>query len=112
MRFHIYLDGGTADIPGHIMQAVVTGKAGRILATWNGQALAALPRDAIHNVFAYNKVTTGPYGLVARMGAKATITLPPDAGADLASRQSTALTLTSVDGDRFSLALSDGRGRR
>src|SRR5882757_617505 len=34
VRFHIYLDGGTPDLPAHIMKAELVGKEGQVLATW------------------------------------------------------------------------------
>jgi thiosulfate dehydrogenase [quinone] large subunit len=112
LRFHIYLDGGTADIAAHIMKAEVTGKDGRVLETWNSEALARPPADSIRNEFAYNKFEVGPYGIVARMGAKATIPLPPMRGATLASQGPARLTLTNVDGISFSLKLAEGGASR
>ena len=46
--------------------------------TWNTETLTRLPADSIQNDFADNKLHAGPYGLVAEMGARATITLPPE----------------------------------
>jgi thiosulfate dehydrogenase [quinone] large subunit len=102
VRFHIYLDGGTADIPAHIVKAELVGREGQVLASWGTEALSRLPADAIRNDFAYNTFRVGPYGIVANMGARATITLPP-AGAAPPSKEPARLTLTNVDGATFTL---------
>jgi thiosulfate dehydrogenase (quinone) len=110
VRFHIYLDGGTADIPAHIMKAELIGREGRVLASWNTEALSRLPADAIRNDFAYNTFRVGPYGIVGNMGARATITLPP-AGVAPASTEPARLTLTNVDGATFTLKPIEETGR-
>jgi TQO small subunit DoxA len=76
VKFHIYLDGGTPAAPAHIMKAELTGGDNQPLETWNTETLTRLPADSIHNDFAYNQFKAGPYGLIAQMGAMATITLP------------------------------------
>lgn len=102
VRFGAYLDGGTADIPAHIMKVALLGRQGQVLAAWNSEALSRLPADAFRNIFAYNIFRTGPYGIVAGMGAKAIITLPPAAGAAAAA---TTLTVTTVDDASFSVKI-------
>jgi hypothetical protein len=72
--------------------------------------LTRLPADSIHNDFAYNKFKAGPYGLVADMGAMATITLPPQANVHLPVGGNTILRLTDVNGRSFILKLA-GRYR-
>jgi uncharacterized membrane protein YphA (DoxX/SURF4 family) len=101
VRFHIYLDGGTPEAPAHIMKAELLGTDGQKLAAWNTEALSALPATNIHNDFAYNKFKAGPYGLVAAMGAMATISLPPAAHATPVTGPVT-LKLTDVNGGTFS----------
>ena len=75
VRFHIYLDGGTPEAPAHIMKAVLLGPDRQVIESWDTKVLSGLPKDAIQNDYAYNKFEAGRYGLVAAMGAKATITL-------------------------------------
>jgi uncharacterized membrane protein YphA (DoxX/SURF4 family) len=106
VRFQIYLDGGTPEAPAHIMKAELTGAENQPLETWNTETLSRLPADSIHNEFAYNKFETGPYGIAAEMGATATITLPPEPNVHLPADRSTILTLTTVNGRRFSLKLA------
>jgi thiosulfate dehydrogenase [quinone] large subunit len=98
VRFHIYLDGGTPEAPAHIMKAVLLGPDRQVIESWDTKELTGLPKDAIQNDYAYNKFEAGPYGLVAAMGAKATITLP-------------ALAKLGVIPARAILELSDVNGR-
>jgi uncharacterized membrane protein YphA (DoxX/SURF4 family) len=106
VKFHIYLDGGTPAAPAHIMKAELTGGEGEPLETWNTETLARLPADSIHNDFAYNQFKAGPYGLVAEMGAMATVTLPPEPNVHPPAGGSTILRLTDVNGSSFSLKLA------
>jgi uncharacterized membrane protein YphA (DoxX/SURF4 family) len=113
VRFRIYLDGGTGDIPAHIMKIEVKDRSGQILETWGSETLSRMPADSIRNEFAYNKFEIGPYGIVARMGAKALITLPPLRSATtLASRGAASLTLTNVDNVSFGVKLTEGGASR
>jgi thiosulfate dehydrogenase [quinone] large subunit len=80
------------------------GSDGQPLATWNTAALSGLPATGIRNDFAYNKFKPGPYGLIAAMGAMATISLPPTVDAKPVAGRVT-LKLTDVNGGTFSTAL-------
>jgi thiosulfate dehydrogenase (quinone) len=107
VSFHIYLDGGTPEAPAHVVEAELLGADGQPLAAWNTDALSGLPATDIRNDFDYNKFKAGPYGLVAGMGAMATITLPAAADAKPAPGHAT-LKLTDVNGRTFSTAV-EGR---
>src|SRR3984893_9497473 len=98
VKFHVYLDGGTPEAPAHIMKAELTGADGRPVETWNTETLTRLPADSIHNDFAYNTFNPGPYGIVAEMGAMATITLPPQPNVHPPGSGNITLTLTDVNG--------------
>lgn len=111
VKFHIYLDGGTPAAPAHIMKAELTDGENEPLETWSTGTLTQLPADSIHNEFAYNKFKAGPYGIVAEMGAMATITLPPEPNARPPAGGSTILRLTDVNGRTFSLRLA-GTGEK
>ncbi len=104
LRFHIYLDGGTPAAPAHIMKAELIGSHGQSIETWNTDALTRLPPKSIRNDFAYNTFKAGPYGLVAPMGAEATVTLPPIAGINHIAGAA-RLKLTDVNGRSFTTAL-------
>jgi thiosulfate dehydrogenase [quinone] large subunit len=106
VKFHIYLDGGTPEAPAHIMKAELTGGENEPLETWNTETLTRLPADSIHNDFAYNKFKAGPYGIVAEMGAMATITLPPEPNVHPPAGGNTILRLTDVNGRSFTLELA------
>jgi thiosulfate dehydrogenase [quinone] large subunit len=106
VKFQIYLDGGTPEAPAHIMKAELIGAGDEPLETWNTEVLTRLPPDSIRNEFAYNKFEAGPYGIVAEMGAVATITLPPQPNFHPPARENTTLRLTDVNGRSFSLKLA------
>jgi thiosulfate dehydrogenase (quinone) len=106
VKFQIYLDGGTPAAPAHILKAELTGGDNQPLETWNTETLTRLPADAVHNDFAYNQFKTGPYGIVAEMGAKAIITLPPQPNVRRPAGGNTILRLTDVNGRSFSLKLA------
>ena len=109
VRFHIYLDGGTPEAPAHIMKAELIGNGGQAVETWNTDQLTRLPADSIRNDFAYNKFKAGPYGLVATMGAAATVTLPPVAEARPPAGDA-MLNLIDVNGRSFTTALATAGG--
>ncbi len=77
LHFHAYLDGGTPAVPSNIMEATLLRADGSVAAKWDGTAISQLPPSAIHNDFAYNRFGHGAFSLSAKMGAKATLTLPP-----------------------------------
>jgi thiosulfate dehydrogenase [quinone] large subunit len=104
VKFHIYLDGGTPEAPAHIMKAELTAGENEPLETWNTETLTRLPAESIHNDFAYNRFKAGPYGIVAEMGAMATIRLPPQP--NLHPPRNTTLRLTDVNGRSFGLKLA------
>jgi thiosulfate dehydrogenase [quinone] large subunit len=106
VKFQIYLDGGTPEAPAHIMKAELIGGENELLETWNTEMLTRLPADSIQNDFAYNKFKAGPYGIVAEMGAMATITLPPQPNVRPPAGGDTTLRLTDVNGRSFSLKLA------
>jgi uncharacterized membrane protein YphA (DoxX/SURF4 family) len=106
VRFHAYLDGGTAAAPSNVMTAVLKSSDGSVLEQWDGNALSHLPTSAITNEFAYNRFAPGPFGLRAEMGAMATITLPAASGADTGSlRNAATLQLRTVNGNTFNIAV-------
>lgn len=105
VRFHIYLDAGTPEAPAFLMQADLLGAGGAPVATWDSAALSKLPDSALRNDFAYNRFRTGPYGLVAGMGAMATVTLPPVPQARPPGAAPT-LRLTDVTGRSFTAPLT------
>jgi thiosulfate dehydrogenase (quinone) len=104
IRFSIALDGGTPAVPAHVMKVEVVGSDGKALATWDWQALSALPASAIVNDFPYNRFRPGPYGLEAGMGAKALVTLPQAASAT-SPTPGAQLRVTDVDGKTFTSSL-------
>jgi hypothetical protein len=106
VRFHAYLDGGTAAAPSNVMTAELKANDRSVLEQWDGTALSHLPTSAVTNEFAYNRFTPGPFGLRAQMGAMATITLPAASGVDKGRlRNATILQLRTVNGNTFNVAV-------
>ncbi|MCA6109362.1 hypothetical protein [Bradyrhizobium cenepequi] len=80
---------------------------GSVLELWYGTALSRLPASAISNEFAYNRFAPGLFGLRARMGAMATITLPATSRVPIIGIHGAAkLKLHTVNGNTFDVAVS------
>jgi len=109
VRFHAYLNGGTPAAPSNIMVAMLLAQDGSVLEQWDGAMLSHLPPSSIENEFAYNQFAPGPFGLSAKMGAAATITLPgiPTARPGT-SAKATTLRLRTVNGNSFELPVKAG----
>lgn len=103
VRFHVYLDAGTPEAPVHVVRASLLDSQHQPIVQWGEKELSALPASAFANDYAYNKFMTGPFGIKAPMGAKATITLPCPQGENCAA--AAMLRLTDVDGKSFIIAL-------
>jgi uncharacterized membrane protein YphA (DoxX/SURF4 family) len=104
VRFHAYLDGGTPEAPSNVMAAALKTGDGTVLKQWDGTALSRLPASAIVNEFAYNRFAPGPFGLRARMGATATITLSARGDAATGGLHGAAtLELRTINGHTFNV---------
>lgn len=104
VTFQIYVDSGTPAIPANIIRIELVNNRNEILENWNAKALSVIPAKNIQNIYAYNKVTTGPYGLVAPLSAKAYVSLrlknvpSPD-------QDPLKLIIFGINGDRFEVVL-------
>ena len=94
-----YLDGGTPAVPAHIVRVVVSGPRG-IAEKWSGQALEKAARGHIRNLYRYNKFGPGLFGLKAKMGAKAWVTLQPAKPVHLATGHYTII-FQNINGKKF-----------
>lgn len=103
--FHAYVDAGTPEAPSNVVQAELRNAQGQSVEHWDAQTLAALPRQAFVNDYDYQKIHTGPFGLVGPIGSKATVTLPPAAPALRLPAGDYVLQLTSVSGHSWKLPL-------
>jgi thiosulfate dehydrogenase (quinone) len=102
-RFHVYLDGGTPEAPAHVVAAELLNSERHPVADWNAAQLSKLPKTDFENDYAYNKFEPGPFGILAKMGAAATVTLPVPASGTVAGARH--IQLTDVDGRTFSATL-------
>jgi thiosulfate dehydrogenase [quinone] large subunit len=104
VRFYAYLNGGTPAEPSNIMAATLLAHDGSVLEHWDGTALSHMAPGMIANDFAYNRFVPGPFGLSAKMGAEAIITLPGKATGEPAMTGNPAtLRLRTVNGNSFEL---------
>jgi thiosulfate dehydrogenase (quinone) len=104
VRFHVYLDAGTPEAPVHVIAADLLADDKQPISHWDAGTLSALPKTAFANDYVYNKFAPGPFGMMAPMGAAATVTLAPSRSGSAAGAR--FLRLTDVDGQSFSIALN------
>jgi len=103
VRFHVYLDAGTPEAPAHVVAAELLNGEKQPVAVWNATQLSKLPKTDFANDYAYNKFEPGPFGIRAKMGAAATVTLPAPTSGSIAGLR--YIQLTDVDGQTFSATL-------
>ena len=103
VRFHVYLDAGTPEAPAHVVAAELLNSEKHPVADWDAAQLSKLPKTDFANDYAYNKFEPGPFGIRAKIGAAATVTLPLPAS-DTTVRAK-YIQLTDVDGRTFSTSL-------
>jgi len=109
VTFDVYVDAGPDTGAAYIVAAKLADAAGAIVAQWDGATLAALPESAIRNGYPYvwaSKFKTERIGFSGQTGAKATITLPPPAGAKLTPAHSYTLVLEAIDGAKWQTAVA------
>jgi len=99
----VYLDAGTPEAPAHVVAAALLNSEKHSVAAWNAAQLSELPRTDFANDYAYNKFEPGPFGILAKMGAAATVTLPVPASGTIAGAR--YVQLTDVDGQTFCATL-------
>ncbi|MHB8249281.1 MAG: TQO small subunit DoxD [Acidithiobacillus sp.] len=97
LRFQAYLDAGTPAEPSHILRIELQQtQDGRIVGTWDTRTLSNLPKKSFQNDYPYQQFAAHHFGIVAGVGAKAIITLPPINTAPLAAGPY-VLRVTSVN---------------
>ena len=105
VRFTAYLDAGTPAAPENVVRADLYGPANVAVEHWDGAALAALPPSAFVNDYQYNQFGPGYAGITAKVGARASITLPPAQPGLHLPAGSYRLVLHSVNGRPYAIAL-------
>ncbi len=99
LKVFAYLDGGTPAVPSHVVKVVVEGPKG-VVEAWQGKDLEGAVEGHIKNVYRYNKFAPGLFGLKAKMGAKAWITLRPTAVMHIKAGHYTVL-FENINGKMF-----------
>jgi thiosulfate dehydrogenase (quinone) len=103
--FRAYVDAGTPAEASNMVEASLIDANGTAVERWGSTALAALPKTAIHNDFAYQRFHSGNFGIVGPVGAVGTIKLPATTTMPLSAGDYT-LKLVSVNGHVWSLPLT------
>jgi thiosulfate dehydrogenase [quinone] large subunit len=106
VSFRVAVMAGTAAEPSHIVRIRLYAPDGRAVERWNAITLSHLSPDRIHNGFAYNRFVPGFVGLVARVGAEATVTLPPRRSRLVLVPGRYRLDVRTVSGARYHLPVS------
>ncbi len=109
VTFTAYVDAGAPSQPCHIIRAELLNPDGTIIELWSGKQLSALPQNNIVNVYAYNRIKTGIYGIEAPVSAKANITLVPEIKFLNMVPGQYQLRLYSIDGKRWELTLRNSQ---
>lgn len=77
--------------------ALISPQTGQPLEVWGPRTLATVPRQRIHNTYQFQKVSTGPWGLVVPLSARATVQLPLDRSTQSALKDFHKVRLTVQD---------------
>lgn len=98
LNLSIYRPNGP-DTYGSFVEEVTLAKANSTtpLETWTPSMLSKVSPEDIENVYTYQHVKTGPWGLVVPLAAKATVALPIDTTAMTAIQQSGSAQVTVQD---------------
>ncbi len=105
VSFEIYISAGTSSVPTYIPKIELTNSEGQIIQAWTAQNLSQLTSSQIKNVYLYNKITTGPFGLIAPESAKALIILPTTIQGNLAPGNY-QLQINLIDNTKWRLPLT------
>lgn len=104
VMFTMNVDGGTSAVPNYVVRINLINSANRVVRTWNDTALRTLPFPNIKNKYDYNQITTGPFGLVAPVSARALIILPSTNSQELPN-DDYYLQVITINGKRWNLPL-------
>lgn len=102
----LYVDGGTPALPAYIIRVNLLDEHKQIIASWNETALSGISSENIKNIYAYNRIHTGEYGLVAPLSAKAVVTLMPENKLQLAEGDY-QLVIFTIDSGRVYMPLKN-----
>ncbi len=106
ITFTLYVDGGTSAVPANIIRIELQNNKNQVIASWGEAALANITAANIKNEYAYNRVVTGEYGIVAPLSAKAIVTLIPQNKLPTPA-QGYQLAVYTIGSSRFYLTLQN-----
>ena len=108
VSFHAYVDAGPDTGKLYVIGAQLLDAGGHVAEQWSGEQLSALGKDAIVNRYTQawaSQIKPTAYGIGAVVGAKATVTLPAQAGTTLSGSGYT-LRLVTIDGKHLDAPVS------
>lgn len=101
LHLELYRPNGPDTYGSFVEQVSVSAPGGTAsLETWTPKMLAGIAPGQIHNVYHYQQIKTGPWGLVVPLAAKATVQLPlsPSALTSLKRAGQAQITVEDVSG--------------
>jgi thiosulfate dehydrogenase [quinone] large subunit len=101
VSFHAYVNAGPDTGKLYVIAAQLLDTGGHVAEQWGGEQLSALGKGAIVNRYTQawaSQIKPSAYGIGGVVGAKATITLPAQAGSKALSGSGYTLRLTTIDG--------------
>lgn len=102
----LYVDAGDEAVPVNIISAELLNKNKEIVEKWESKDLTAIPATNIKNVYAYNRVSLGPYTIQAPVSSKAQIILPGRLKETRLTPGDYEFNIITVTGEKFGLSLS------
>ncbi len=107
VSFKLNVDAGDTAVPSHIIRIELRNSAGNTVEAWVGTQLADLSPKNIINKYSYNRIVTGPYGLVAPVSAVAQIILNPAREKLVLTASDNELQVYTIDGRHWDLLLQN-----
>lgn len=105
VSFAMYVDAGNTAIPSYILKIELLNDKKKMIETWTAENLSLLAMSNINNDYLYNRIVTGPFGIIAPVSAKAVITLMPSHNNLHLAPSAYTLRVYTVAGHRWDLSL-------
>jgi len=100
LKINLYRDKGPDTYGAFIVAINVKDKSGTIVEEFDKNSLSAISPNAIDNTY-LNKVVTGPYGLIATLGSKASVSIDSNLSSSLSAGEYT-IEVIDVSGSTWS----------
>jgi len=105
LTFTMYVDAGTPALPSNIIRIELLNAKKEIIENWDGKSLSLVTPNQIQNIYDYNQLHSGPYGLVAPLSSKAIVILSSPNPVHFKEHHF-ELVLFTINGERFESGLN------